>query len=170
MRNASPVVRFWRQVCKSDGCWYWTGYVGSRRKGVIWVSGKPIYAPRFSYTTFVGPILEGMYVCHHCDNPLCVRPSHLFVGSQDDNMKDMVAKGRANKPQGEANGRAKLDDDAVRFIRANYKFRSKEFGQRQLAVRFGVCVLTIQEVLDGKKWGHVDQNIPSGRYTIQTKR
>jgi len=157
VKSEPTIDRFWKYVNKTDTCWLWTGYIGRRRRGIIYPEGerKSIAVHRFSYQHFVGPIPAGMYVCHHCDNPSCVRPDHLFLGTQTDNMRDMVKKGRSNKPTGESNGRAKLTDDAVRFIRENYKFRSKQCGQKQLARKFGVCVQTIQEVLDGRKWSHV---------------
>lgn len=163
MRKEDPVIRFWRSVnqegpvCPRLGrCWVWTKHLGRRNKGIIWVGGQPIYASRFSYEQFVGEIPEGMYVCHKCDNPHCVRPSHLFVGSQDDNMKDMKSKGRANRPTGETNGRAKLTDEAVNFIRSNYVARSPEFSQSRLAAMFNVSVITIQQVLYRKRWNHLD--------------
>lgn len=154
--------RFWGFVNKNGPihpvygqCWVWTGYCGKRRKGVIYVEGEPVYASRFSYARFIGPISEGDYVLHHCDNEKCVRPDHLFTGDQQANMSDMVSKNRQNHPQGEANGRAILTEDDVRFIRANYCRRNPWLNQRGLAERFGVCVAQIGIVLRGEQWKHV---------------
>ena len=91
--------RFWQKVIRHDGCWGWAGSVGSTgyaqmgsRKGEgVWRSMK---ASRFSFELHVGPIPDGMCVCHSCDNPICVNPEHLFLGTQLDNMKDKVKKGR----------------------------------------------------------------------------
>lgn len=90
---------FWAAVKKTDGCWEWTGY---RRKskqlyGSIMVNAKHMYAHRYSWLLHNGPIPDDMIVCHRCDNPSCVRPDHLFLGTDADNVADMVAKGRNSR-------------------------------------------------------------------------
>lgn len=86
--------RFMRRVAKSDnGCWIWTA-ARIRGYGVFRVAGRNIRAPRVSYELFVGPVPRSLSACHHCDNPPCVNPAHLFLGTQKDNMLDMAAKGR----------------------------------------------------------------------------
>lgn len=148
--------KFYDRVQITDGCWIWIGGVSVAGRPVLYTYGRGHRAHRFSYETFVGPIPDGLYVCHHCDNILCVNPWHLFVGTQDDNMKDMKVKDRANKPKGELNGRAKLTEDDVRYIRDNYRFRHPKFGQKALARKFDVCTLTIVEVIKRNKWKHVE--------------
>lgn len=155
MKKEPALVRFWRQVRKTKTCWIWTGHLGKRGKGVIWIDRKPVYAHRFSYEQFVASIPKGLYVCHHCDNPFCVNPRHLFAGTQNDNMKDMKKKGRANHPLGEANGRAVLTNKTVKEIRKIYQPRTKLYSQKALAKRFGVSVVTIQDVLSRKHWSHI---------------
>lgn len=90
----SPVARFENMIQKSDGCWE----VKSSRYGKITVGTRPnmktVSAHRFSYELYVGPIPAGLLVCHHCDNPKCVRPDHLFLGTDSDNMRDAQNKGR----------------------------------------------------------------------------
>ena len=95
-------VRFWRQVNKTDGCWLWTGHPmkhgGYGAIGVIY-GGKTrmIRAHRFSWEIHNGPIPTGLCVLHSCDTPLCVRPDHLFLGTQQENLEDMRRKGRGHK-------------------------------------------------------------------------
>lgn len=95
----SALSRFWGRVDKTDGCWVWTGRPYSERGyGRFVFAGRNVRVHRFSYEVHFGPIPIGMFVCHHCDNPLCVRPDHLFCGSNSDNMLDAIRKGRAKPP------------------------------------------------------------------------
>ena len=89
-----PVApRFWSKVLKTDGCWIW---IGARRNGYGRFGGSPYrYAHRVAWELAHGPLEStAVKVCHHCDNPLCVRLDHLFIGSQADNVRDRAAKGR----------------------------------------------------------------------------
>lgn len=87
-------TRFWQRVEKTDGCWRWTGPLHAFGYGLIWRGGNNVGAHRISWEIHVGPIPDGLFVLHRCDNPPCVRPDHLFLGTQADNIHDMVAKGR----------------------------------------------------------------------------
>lgn len=160
--KVSEETRFKFYTKKTKTCWWWTGPHTAHGRPTIRLSKNPegenyntYYAHRWSYEKFVGPIPDGLYVCHKCDNPSCVRPDHLFVGTQDDNMKDMVRKGRQNNPLGESNGRAKLTEDDVRYIRLNYKKMDKVHGARAMGRRYGVVPATITEVVARRKWTHV---------------
>lgn len=95
--HPSPRTRFWRKVDKGDGCWIWTGWnvpdkYGGR--GKMHVNGKGHDTTRISWMLHFGAIPEGLYICHTCDNGLCVRPEHLYLGTPHDNNEDMATKGR----------------------------------------------------------------------------
>lgn len=98
------VARFWSWVDKSGDCWVWTGvrrpkvYGYARGYGQVSVNQKLLAAHRVSWQLPHGPIPEGLQVCHRCDNPPCVRPDHLFLGTSADNRHDAVVKGRAKAP------------------------------------------------------------------------
>jgi HNH endonuclease len=84
-------IRFWAKVEKTTTCWNW---IGSTNRGQINIDGKPEFASRVSWRMHKGPIPRGKKILHRCDNPLCIRPSHLFLGTQRINMHDMQEKGR----------------------------------------------------------------------------
>ena len=148
-RHGSLEERFWRYVHKTDGCWLWTGTLGGKGYGSIRASGngsgrRMLYAHRVAYELQCGPVPDGMYVCHHCDNPLCVRGDHLFVGTQADNLRDMCTKGRA---------RTKLTEQDVAIIRQRYA--TEKGSQQQLASEFGVTQRTVAYVVSYRTWRHV---------------
>lgn len=92
-------VRFGMNIDRSDdGCWIWKGAKAGNGYGSIFKDGRPEMAHRVSWILHFGSIPEGMYVLHSCDVPACVNPAHLFIGSQSENLKDAVAKGRVVPP------------------------------------------------------------------------
>lgn len=104
-RAILPVAqRFWAKVQKGDGCWVWTAPVNSSGYGYFRVDIERPYvlAHRFAYELTFGPVPDGLFVCHQCDNPPCVRPDHLFAGTNADNMRDAFRKGRLKVPDGSA--------------------------------------------------------------------
>lgn len=158
-RAPAPVeVRFWRQVKKSDGCWQWLGRCrtakGYAQIGLGGRGGKHMLVHRFSYELHNGPIPDGLVVMHACDNPACVNPAHLSLGTHSDNTRDAVAKGRwkAIPPLnfGENQRSAKLTEQDVRLIRD-----SPELSTKELALRFGTNVSSIQKVRSRKTWKHL---------------
>ncbi|MDV4166197.1 HNH endonuclease [Rhizobium leguminosarum] len=147
----SPEERFFRFVGLRSGCWKWIGSTDPNGYGRMNVSGKPILAHRISYTIHRGQIPKGMVVCHSCDNPNCVNPDHLFLGTQADNVTDMHNKGRAIKRalSGENHGNAKLTEEAVKEIR-----NSKE-STSSLARKFGVSRAVVYAARERKTWTHI---------------
>ena len=85
-------------IDRSTSCWIWVGCIGTRGYGLMTVNKKTMSAHRLSYLHFVGDIPRGMFVCHSCDNPSCVNPRHLWVGTPKDNTADMMQKGRRKGP------------------------------------------------------------------------
>ena len=148
--------RFWEKVDKkgADKCWEWMGTKSLRGYGSIKINGKGVRAHRFSWEIHNGPIPEGMFVLHHCDNPSCVNPAHLFLGTHADNMKDMVAKGRQARERGEANRMAKLTEQDVRKIRALIK--ENILAELEISEKFNVAPTTIRDIKHGQNWGWLD--------------
>lgn len=108
--------RFWEKVQKSDGCWIWTGCTSGDGYGAIKDVGgkKQISTHRLSWKLHNGSeIPQGMMICHSCDNPVCVNPSHLWLGTPDDNMKDRDRKGRHVPCKGQKNGNTVLTKASV---------------------------------------------------------
>lgn len=129
----------WEPVTES-GCWIWTGYCAPTGYGFIHYKGMPTGAHRASWIIANGEIPEGMDVCHKCDTRCCVNPSHLFIGTASDNLKDCVAKGRHRGPSGETHPLAKLSDSDVVEIR-----QSNE-PETILASRYGVHPYHVRKV------------------------
>lgn len=141
-------VRFDRNVQKGDGCWLWTGKKRADGYGEIEHGKRILKAHRVSLEMTGVTIPRGAEVCHHCDNPSCVNPAHLFVGSHTDNMRDMAAKGRAQPSgaRGEAHGAAKLSAEQVEAIRADMR------AQRVIAEDYGVTQSLISQIKARKVW------------------
>jgi hypothetical protein len=157
--RAVPLAeRFWAKVNKTDGCWEWTASRGPKGYGYFVRDGtrrpgrRSESAHRVSWEMAHGPIPEGLYVLHKCDNPPCVRPDHLFLGTKADNNRDMHQKGRNNQPKGEANRRAKLTEDQVRMIRAA---RAAGRPLKPFAKKYGVHHAIIYAVANRRNWCHL---------------
>lgn len=90
--------RFWTHIRVTEaGCWEWTGKRRANGYGLTSINRRDVRAHRMAWTLSQGPIPDGLCVCHHCDNPPCVNPAHLFLGTKGDNLRDMCAKGRDSK-------------------------------------------------------------------------
>ena len=131
-------------------CWEYQGSLDKDGYGKVSVKGQWVKAHRLAYMEFVGPIPEGIQVLHKCDNPKCFRPDHLFLGSNQENTADRVAKDRSAK--GSSGGNSKLTEEQVIEILTAPKTR----GMRGLlAIKFKVSKSNIDMILKGKAWKHV---------------
>lgn len=132
------------------GCWHWGGARSLQGYGFIKrKDGAQLRAHRVAYELIHGPIPAGLFVCHRCDNPRCVRPSHLFLGSHPENMADMVLKGRSAHMQGERNGSAKLEMQDVLSIRSSIGSYSR------IGHDFGVSPSAVGLIKRRERWAHL---------------
>ncbi len=150
--NWSGVRQFWARVDTSGVCWVWTGAKNSGGYGDIRYDGRKVGTHRVAWELTNGPIPNGLWVLHRCDNPPCVRPDHLFLGTNTDNMRDRASKGRTNQRKGEKSPHAKLTWASVREMR-----QRRQDGVRviDLASEYGVAQSTVSELLAGGTWREV---------------
>jgi hypothetical protein len=165
------IVRFWARVDKNGPvpahapehgpCWTWLGSRAKRADGTLSYGtaptgkrGRSILAHRFAYLA-EHPDEDPPAVCHRCDNVACVRPSHLFAGTQAENLEDMRAKGRGHVntfPDGVAHPMAKLDPDRVRALRVR---RAAGVSLAKVGEEFGLHASTVHDIVQRRTWGHV---------------
>lgn len=137
-----------------SGCWEWKGSRDHAGYGKLKYQGQKYMAHRFAYQTWVGQIPDGLLVRHRiCDNPPCINPAHLELGTQVDNMRDMKERGRQKITFGEQSPHSKLTTADVLKIR---EIRAKEgLSHKKLADLFEVSETLVRQVLNGKSWKHV---------------
>lgn len=153
--NSIPMPeRFWAYTKREGSCLLWTGAINKKGYGSMMLNGKVQTSSRIAYKLSFGEIPDGLWVLHHCDNPLCMEPDHLFLGTHQDNMTDRDRKNRGNgiskTSRGEGNIKAKLTERDIIFIR-----RSKK-QTRELADRYQVCRTTIQRIRGNRIWKHLN--------------
>lgn len=153
LRNASLTERFWQKVAITDDCWEWQAAKDKRGYGMFGVdkNERRAFAHRVSWRLHSGVIPDGLFVCHSCDNPPCVNPSHLFLGTHAENVADMMAKGRHR--HGESHQNSKLKAEDVKNIRHLY-FAERREG-KELAAFYGVSRATVSLIVNRKSWAHV---------------
>lgn len=146
-------IRFWPKVDvgDEDECWVWRGSVKETGYGLFQQDGEALRAHRVAYElVFEDP--GEKHVLHHCDNPSCVNPGHLYLGTHQDNMQDMVQRDRI--PRGERAGNAKLTKDEVREIRQRYD--EEDILQKELADEFDISTTNVSSIITGKWWAHLE--------------
>jgi hypothetical protein len=139
-------------IASESGCRLWVKPVDDQGYGHIGINGKIDRAHRASYREFVGEIPTGMFVCHRCDVRHCINPEHLFLGSNQENIADMVSKGR--NALGERNHKAKLTEADVKMVRHLYSAERKTY--RAIGELYGVTEQAVYAIIRGKNWKHVD--------------
>ena len=153
-RRSKPLIELFERHHipePTSGCFLWTGavdgcgygWIGARNRGML-------RAHRVSWELHRGPIPLGMCVLHRCDNPPCVNPEHLFLGTQWDNTNDCKAKGRLNRARGTAHARNKLTEQQVREIIGGSKLK-----RSALAEKYNVSWTTISHIKNRKIWKHI---------------
>ena len=161
-----PEVRFWAKVQKGnnpDDCWNWTGGITGAGYGAMMIDYKNVSAHRFSYELHFGPIPEGMFICHKCDNPSCSNPDHLFLGTPQDNVDDMISKDRqviTTPPtfHGEDHPNAVLTWDQVNEMRRLYA--TGKYPAYELAERYQVTKATVGYIIHWQTWRKDDSPPP----------
>lgn len=131
----------------NTGCWIWLAGMSDTGYGSLWFRGKTMGAHRASWLAHRGPIPGGMFVCHRCDNRWCINPDHLFLGTFDDNMADMKAKGRAAR--GVRARSAKLSPASIAEAA---RLRGLGLTYEAIGSRMGVCRHSISNALRGVTW------------------
>lgn len=156
------IKSFWEKVDKSNDCWVWTAALTEKGYGVAWDGHRTQKAHRVAFYLTNGYWPESC-VLHKCDNPPCVNPDHLWLGTRNDNNRDMYEKGRNRKgplpkdknynhPRGTNHPGAILSPDIVRAIRAD----KEKFSYSQLAKKYNIGMTTAYKVVKGITWSHVE--------------
>jgi len=153
MKPNSAATILERYKVDSNGCWVWTHGRFQFGHGRIKILGCDLKAHRISWELHNGPIPEGLFVLHSCDNPPCINPEHLFLGTQQDNIDDMRAKGRQPNTKGKANGAARLSEEQVMQIKT--LLREGFYTHEEIGAGFEVNRATISQIARGKNWSHL---------------
>lgn len=152
-RTLSVSERFWAKADKRGpaDCWEWTAAKTKAGYGQLAIENVRIYAHRISYELHFGPVPDSLHVLHHCDNPGCVNPKHLFVGTDVDNVADMCAKGRAR-----GSIRKITEVDALEI----FALRNQSIPLSILAHRYGVSPQSICDIQHGRTWAYITSILP----------
>lgn len=160
--------KFWSKVKKGrslDDCWEWTaskfkaGY-GQLTHGYAEGEHKNLKGHRVSYEIHFGAIPDGMLVCHRCDEPSCANPRHLYLGTWQDNVQDMIVKGRRYDTSGANNGQAKITAKIAEQIRKEYakndptfnRYQRRKWSQAKLGAKYGITQTVVSNIVNGNYW------------------
>jgi hypothetical protein len=143
-------MRFWNRVRVTDGCWLWTGAPNTGGYGQVCINWEVRLVHAVAFEEFYGPIPAGLCVLHHCDNPPCVRPDHLWLGTKAENNADRDAKGRTAR--GIRSGMHKVTEQDVVAIRQMY---AAGLHQGEIAIRFGMSRTGVGEIIRRQVWKHI---------------
>lgn len=151
-RKSRPLLeRFWEKVNKTTTCWNWIAGKNNYGYGVFGITGTKVkLATHVSFEIENGPIPEGACVLHKCDNRACVNPNHLFLGTRNDNMQDMINKNRAKHPKGEDNHSILKEFEVIEI-----RNKSIEFSTEELSNQYKVSKQTIRDIINYKRWKHI---------------
>jgi hypothetical protein len=148
-------LKFWRNVSigNDNDCWEWQKYRNAKGYGMAGFNKKVMLTHRIAWLLSNGDIPSGIQVLHHCDNPPCCNPNHLFLGTNYDNVIDKIKKGRSklNIKTGENHYFSKLTEASVLQIRTLY-FNGEK--QKNIAKHFNISVCTVEKILAGTSWNH----------------
>ena len=181
--------RFWRRVQKTDACWIWQGLLTPGGYGRLKRNGRMVFAHRAAWEMLIGVVPESLFVLHNCpggDNPRCVRPDHLWLGTLADNNRDRKSKGRSatgdrngmrlhpdrhpsklhpeSHVRGERHPSAKMSDQLVAEIIARYG--QGGVSQFQLSKEYSISQSSMSRIITRKTWGHVDAGSHAVRRTL----
>lgn len=152
LRRQAKTIKERSKTDEKTGCIELVDGKSKRGYERLWVNGARVSAHRAAYQNKFGPIPKGMLVLHKCDNPHCINPDHLFLGTSQDNRNDMLRKGRQKVLLGETNPSSKLDNDDVLFIRTMARLGEKT---SDLSAFLGVGKTTITNVIARRTWKHI---------------
>jgi hypothetical protein len=183
--SAKDIERFWSKVDIKgpDDCWEWKEFKAGGGYGRFWLNNEGVVASRVAWVIANGPIDDGLFVCHHCDNPGCCNPSHLFVGTYLDNVADRVAKGRCGKQcgkdhwvyrhpeciqRGENHWTKRMPEISCRGEKSNWavltaksvkeirEIRKSGMSYAKIAKMFNVHRGTVGHIIRGSTWAHLE--------------
>lgn len=146
-----------RRLDFKEGCWIDTGTLASAKGYTkLFYSRAWILVTHFIWEILHGPVPKGMLLCHHCDTPACFNPAHLFLGTNADNQRDMIAKGRQRHPRGDEVVNRKIGSEQVRLIRDDYASGGISFSK--LGSKYGISKTHARSIVRGFKWKCVQQS------------
>src|SRR6266704_584656 len=146
------VERFWNRVQKTDGCWNWIGHISKAGYGIVVLpDNSHIMAHRMSYALTNGNFDKKLDILHSCNNTACVRPDHLRCGTQQENMHDMIRRGRTGKYR----NNTVLTEGQVRSIRKEFRLNDPDWGVKRLSEKYGVHPITVYDIITFRTWRDV---------------